>query len=651
MVGATLCMIGGIHTLDGRFVEPRAIVRMNEAARILIPSRRSHWLGDSIGLACTTAPAEGAACRTVARSSRNGRTRCVLVFDGRIDNRQALIEELSGQGVDAASDDAGLILAAYHAWGDACPSRLIGDFAFGLWDDGSRRLLCARDPLGVRPLYVLVRDELVGFATQLGQLLAICRQTPPLDMEYVADRLALGVDRPNSGRTPYHGLSRLEPGHRLVAENGRVWIERYWEWRAPGGRVYGNDEDYVDQFRDTFSEAVASRMSGSDPVWADLSGGLDSSSIVSVAARQSGRSRLSPITVVFGESTLSDEREWASAVQRSVEVERHDIDGDVHHPFSRLAEAVQHWEEPHGAAAFFGVHARYQRLMAGRGVPVLLSGIGAEAVVLSKHQEPMHLSDLLSRGRLGKLRRELDEWQRALRMPWSNLVLRYCLRPLMGRPLISYGWMPDMHDWIENRFADTWNLRDRGRYGNMPQAGRKAADQWHVERIGWITGFLLRGYLEKGCDIRYPFLHRPLVELALAMPWSLKAVPGEPKAILRRAMKGILPERVRCRTQNASTGHAAYNGLRKEWPVLEQIVASSMLVDLGVVDRERLRNALHLARLGHAPNLGGLLSTLTLDAWLQYAVQGRQLPGMAATPVDECRCGLNQEPQCDQTRP
>ena len=626
MMGATLRVIAGIRTLDGRPVARRDLVRMNEGARLVVSSCGSHWLGGSVGLACTTAPARIAVGPTVAPPSRDAHARCVLVFDGRIDNRKELIAALSGGGVDAGTDDAGLTLAAYRAWGIACPSRLIGDFAFGLWDEGARRLLCARDPLGVRPLYVLVREDLVGFATQLRQLRALCGKTPRLDMEYVAGRLALGVDRPNSGRTPYRGLARLEPGHRLVAESGRVRIERYWEWRAAGGRVYRREEDHVEEFHNTFSEAVASRTFGSDPVWTDLSGGLDSSSITSVASRLRSRPRLSPITVVFGESTFSDEREWAAEVQRVVELERRDIDGDVHHPFSRLAEAVQHWEEPHGAAVFFGVHERYARLMEGSGVPVLLSGIGAEAVVLSKHQEPVHLADLLRGGRLMQLWRELNRWQQALKMPLSSLALRYALGPLMGGAGISYGWTPGGHDWIEPAFARKWNLRDRARSGNMPRTGRGAADQWHVERIGWITGFLLRGYLEKACDIRYPFLHRPLVELALAMPWSLKAVPGEPKAILRRAMKGILPERVRCRTQNASTGHAAYNGLRKEWPVLEQVVDSSVLVELGAVDRERLRTALHMARQGHAPDLGGLLSTLTLDAWLQHAFLGRQRP-------------------------
>ena len=552
------------------------------------------------------------------------------VLDGRIDNRRELIAALGRHRVGASVDDAELTLAAYGAWGDACASRLIGDFAFGLWDGAARRLLCVRDAVGVRPLYLLLREDLVGFATQVRQLLAICGQTPAIDMDYVADRLALGVDRPSSGRTPYRGLVRLEPGHRLIAERGRVRIERYWEWgdREAGGRR--KDQEYVEEFLSTFSDAVKSRMSGLDRVWADLSGGLDSSSIVSVAARQGGRSRVSSINVVFGESIVSDEREWAEAVERAVGVERQEIDGDGHHPFSRLATAVQHWEEPHAAAAFFGVHAQYRRLMAGSGVPVLLTGIGAEAVVLSKHQEPVHLADLLRRGRPGELWREMDGWQRALRMPLSNLVFRYCLRPLIGRPLLSYGWMPDVPDWIAEGFGDAWSLRDRARYGNMPRAAGGAADQWHIERIGWITGFLLRGYLEKACDIRYPFLHRPLVELALSMPWRLKAVPGEPKAVLRRAMKGILPELVRLRTENASTGHAAYNGLRKEWHVLEGIVDSSMLGDLGVIDRERMRNALQLARQGHAQNLGGLLSALTLDAWLQCAFSGQQRPWMDA---------------------
>ena len=619
-------LISGLCKLDGGPVDHRVVRRMNAAAQLLTRCRRSHRIEDSAGLAWVTAAAAAqSAAAPPASGERRGR---ILVLDGRLDNRKALGAALRGHGAGPGSGDVELTLAAYDAWGDDCASKLIGDFAFGLWDGARRRLLCARDPLGVRPLYLSLRDGVVCFATQLRQILAARTQTPPFDLEFVADRLALGVDRADAACTPYRGVSRLKPGHRLVAENGRARIERYWEWRARPAARGGNHQACVDRFRETFSDAVESRMRGAGVVWSDLSGGLDSSSIVGVAARRRNRSRLAAVSVVFDESTLSDEREWAAAVARAHGVERHCIDGDARHPFSRLREAVRYWEEPHAAAAFFGVHQQYRRLMAGHGVPILLTGIGAEAVVMSKCQAPVHLADLARRGRLAPLWREIDGWQRALKMPLGNVVSRYCLRPLASRPLISYDRLPETPDWVAPPFARRWNLRERARRGGMPSARRGVADQWHVEKVGRVTGFLLRGYLEKACDIRYPFLHRPLVELALATPWSLKAVPGEPKALLRRAMRGVLPEEVRRRTQNASTGHAAYTGLRREWPFLERLVASSMLVELGVVRRERLRNALHLARQGHAFDLGGLLSTLTLDAWLQHAVRKGDAAGL-----------------------
>ena len=614
--------IGGAFRLDGGLLERAILARIERSARLLLPFRRHSWFGGSIGFACASARVDE--CFLGAEQVSGGCRGCTVDFDGRLDNRRELIARLRRHGARAASRDVELMLAAYGAWGDDCPSKLVGDFAFGLWDHARHRLLCVRDPLGVRPLYVLVQRDLLCFASQIRQVVAALQRIPPFDLEFVADRLAHGVDRADADCTPYRGVFRLKPGHRLIAERGRVRIERYWEWRVRGERSDSDDREYVDRFREIFAEGVASRVRGPGRVWSDLSGGLDSSSVVSVAARRKGASRLRTVSVVFDESALSDERNWSLCVARAHAVEPHYIDGDAHHPMSRLREAVEYWEEPHAAAAFFSIHRQYGRLLiGGEGVPILLTGIGAEAVVMSKRQAPVHLADLLRRGRIGPLRRELDVWQHVLGIPLSNLMWRYCLRPLVSRPLVVYDGLPDTHDWIERSFARRWDLDARARDAAMPVTCRGVADQWHVEAIGRITGFLLRGYLEKRCDVRYPFLHRPLVELSLAAPWSLKAAPGEPKALLRRAMRGVLPERIRRRAQDTSMGHAVYTGLRKEWPALERVVASSMLVDLGIANRERLHDALHLARQGHASDLGGLLTTLTLDAWLQHAAHRR----------------------------
>ena len=609
--------IGGICRLDGEPVDRRALRRMQDAAQLLLSCRRSSWVDGTVGLVCAAASVDD--CSVGAELVNDARRRRAFVFDGRLDNRKELIADLRSHGATAESRDSELALAAYEAWADDSAAKLVGDYAFGLWDGVRHRLLCVRDPLGVRPLYVLRGTDFVGFATQLRQVRAAREETPAIDLEFIADRVAHGVDRADAERTPYCGVSRLKPGHRLVVEHGRVRTERYWQWIAREETSVPQDWEYVERFRGTLFEAVESRMRGAGRVWSDLSGGLDSSSVVSIAAERNCGSRLSTVSVVFKESTLSDEREWADTVARAHGVEQHYIDGDSHHPLSLLRDAVEYWEEPHAAAAFFAVHQEYSRLLGSTDVPTLLTGIGAEAVVMSKRQSPLHLADLLRAGRFVHLWRELDRWQRVRKTPLSNLVWRYCLRPLMTRPLVSYDWQQETHDWIERDFARRWDLKARARNAGMPSTCRSVAGQWHIEAVGRIAGFLLRGYLEKACDIRYPFLHRPLVELALSTPWSLKVVPGEPKPLLRRAMRGVLPERIRRRTQDASTGHAVYAGMRKEWPVLEQLVASSMLVELGVVNRERLQAALHLARQGHALNLGGLVSTLTLDAWLQYA--------------------------------
>ena len=610
--------IGGVYELNQAPVARSVAERMNGAAQVLVKCHRVAWFGESIGLIWASPRVDD--CRVGIGPENVRRRRCVIAFDGRVDNRKELVARLREHGAREDSSDVELTVAAYEAWGTDCGSMLVGDFAFAVWDGIRRRLLCVRDALGVRPLYVLVRNGRLCFASQLRQVLAALPEVPSFDFEFVADRLAHGVDRADAACTPYCGVSRLKPGHRLVAENGCVRIERYWAWCGQGERVDRDSLGYVEEFREKFTEAVETRMRGPGRVWSDLSGGLDSSSIVSVAARLTGPSRLPTVSVVFGESTWSDERSWSAAVARAHGVDEHYVDGDMCHPWSRLREAVDYWEEPHAAAAFFGVHRQYGRLLGGSGTPILLTGIGAEVVVMNKRQVPIHLADLLRWGRMESLARELDCWQRVLKIPMSNLVWRYCVKPLLSPPSISYDRMPQSHAWIERSFARRWDLSARARRAGMPKTQTNVANQWQVEMIGRITGFLLRGYLEKACDIRYPFLHRPLVELALKTPWSLKAVPGEPKALLRRAMVGLLPEEVRRRTQNASTDHAVYTGLRKEWPLLEGLVASSMLVDLGIINRERLKNALDLARQGHAFNLSGLLSTLSLDAWMQHAV-------------------------------
>src|SRR5262249_30326233 len=154
--------------------------------------------------------------------------------------------------------------------------------------------------------------------------------------------------------------------------------------------------------------------------------------------------------------------------------------------------------------------------------------------------------------------------------------------------------------------------------------------------LGRISAFLYRGYLEKLCEVRYPFLYRPLLEFVMAMPWEEKFRPGEMKSLLFRAMKGVLPEKVRNRTQNTSTGHAAYLGLRKECPRIEKMTRRTILSELGIVNPDKFHNALQLARNGYAADFHVLVSTLALEAWLQGRLHTKQMPEHISNPHTDC---------------
>jgi asparagine synthase (glutamine-hydrolysing) len=214
-----------------------------------------------------------------------------IVFDGRLDNREELIDALGLH--DHTAPDVRLALEACAAWGAAAPSRMLGDFAWVAWEAASRRLLAARDHLGIRPLHYAVVDRTVLCASDLAQVLAHPSVSRAPDLTTVADYLSLDVC--NGSATLFRDVRRVPPGHVLVVERDRVSLIEYWQPcpRAPI-RLRG-DQEYAAQCREVLTRAVACRLRGRRPVAALLSGGVDSSSIVTVATRLLSE-RAAPLT-------------------------------------------------------------------------------------------------------------------------------------------------------------------------------------------------------------------------------------------------------------------------------------------------------------------------------------------------------------------
>jgi asparagine synthetase B (glutamine-hydrolysing) len=180
-----------------------------------------------------------------------------------------------------------------------------------------------------------------------------------------------------------------------------------------------------------------------------------------------------------------------------------------------------------------------------------------------------------------------------------------------------------VNPWVNESFARRMNFRDRVRATRVERRLRDIAQQLQYERLSRSEQMVHRGFSEWSCEIRYPFLYRPLVELALAVPWEQKVTPREGKLLLRRSMEGRLPDVVLTRQGSAGPGPAMYKAFAKRWASIEPVVRSSLLVSMGFLDRTEFTRAAEMVRFGMSQKFGAFASCLAFEYWLR-AVTGEE---------------------------
>ena len=236
-----------------------------------------------------------------------------------MDDRDGLVRKLESRGraIDSTSD-AHLILHAYHAWGDDCVDHLLGDFAFAIWDQRSRRLFCARDHFGVKPFFYARTGEGLVFSNTLDCV----RQHPEvrrtLNQLAVGDFLLFGWNL-DPATTTFDDIKRLPAAHTLTWEAGVVRIRRYWTVPTDGRIRYRRSQEYVDHFTDVLRGAVGDRLR-IDNVGVWMSGGLDSTAIAATAhqvlAERGAPFEVRGHTIVYDTLIPDDERRFATSRRR-----------------------------------------------------------------------------------------------------------------------------------------------------------------------------------------------------------------------------------------------------------------------------------------------------------------------------------------------
>ncbi|HET6342530.1 MAG TPA: asparagine synthase (glutamine-hydrolyzing) [Gemmatimonadota bacterium] len=545
-----MCGIGGIaYTDPGRWARREDLERMSAALRHRGPDGDGRWEGPGAGLAVRRLAIIDPETGDQPLSNEDGTV--VLVCNGEIYNHVELRRELLARGHRFRSgSDAEVIVHLYEELGPSVVERLRGMFAFGLWDASRRRLLLARDRLGIKSLVFVVSPGALTFASETKALLAADMVDPSIDPRAVGQLLTLGfVQGP---RTFFEGVRRLSPGHWMTFEAGRIEDRRYWDVPLTplAERPQQSAAEWSEGLKDKLDDTVRLHLRSDVPVAAWLSGGIDSSAVAALACLRRD-DPLKAISLAF-EDPDSDE---VGKVRTLADFPGFDIDVTTVEcgspDLAWFPTAVWHAEEPTGKGL------EIPRLLLSRATgalaKVVLTGEGADEVLtgygwyrIEKALRPLALVPPALRRALAPLFSRARPWTAgALAAPEGTGLSRFAammrpgdadktqrlLTPAFARHALEGGTPLDpveLPDALE-RFHPLEQLQYLELKTRLPD---------------YINLILDRQTMAWSVEARVPFLDHELVEYCMQIPPSLKLRRLTEKYVLRRAMRGVVPDEI-----------------------------------------------------------------------------------------------------------
>lgn len=480
--------------------------------------------------------------------------RISVVLTGRLYNREEVVSELrAARRPQGNGSHCGTIAAAYDAWGADCLVRLDGDFAFVLYDAAHRRLLGARDAVGVKPLCWGERNGILYLASEPAQIIAAGVPNTPCALS-IASYIALERSMLDPGLSFHEHVRRLRPGHRLVKEAaGPAREERYWQIDPARINPETTEADMAARVRSLLEEAVRRRMPREAPYGCALSGGFDSSTVAALLRRELDRQGIHDRLETFSfelRDPDADEPELIEAVAREVRADHHRVYVDKDDAFTVLPQILRAGGQPQIDMGLLYLWRKKEET-ARQGVHVTMSGLGGDELFFGRYH---YLADLLRTGRLMEFAREMRSLfpvDRSTGKPTSlkRLAAAYIVSPLMPRParrlLRKVQGRSVVPPWIEPSFARGVDLAGRIEQG----PSRLYPDCYRQDCFEVFESILVNVTLPIhealgaafDVDTRFPLLDRRLIEYMFAVPRRHKIREGQTRILQRRAMDGILP--------------------------------------------------------------------------------------------------------------
>jgi asparagine synthase (glutamine-hydrolysing) len=561
--------------------------------------------------------------------------RYLIVHNGEIYNFLELADELRARGhAFHTASDTEVILEAYREWGPDCVTRFNGMWAFMLWDIVEETLFLSRDRFGVKPLYLAESNGRVAYASELKALLQLPWVSHEPDVSAVRDFLLDGsVDQ--SAQTFFRQIQRLPAAHSLLISRQSRRLARYWTppylSDDASSRPDPGDRERVDEIRALLIDSVALRLRSDVALGSCLSGGLDSSTIVSIAAGlRSGEFGAAPLTrrereaspqlVFFAEFRESgiDERPYVDAVVEATGIALRTTTPSSGSFINSLDEIVWHQDEPFGSTSIVAQH-HVMKLARESGVTVLLDGQGADETfggyagfVTSR------LSSAIRQGEIGKLVRLPGLGPRE-----SLRALRDVMRGTPQRPT-KLAFFKPLTDYVGDRVRRAERLEPDRTPLPGTLLGQILWDQVSTTSLPSLLRYEDRSSMTFSIEARVPYLDYRIVEAALALPDRLRVQDDLRKVALQRAAIGIAPAAVLARRDKVAFQTPQGRWLREAQPIFAPLLGESYAEADGYLlpgAVERTYAAFAAGRL----DSNSLWRILSLELWLRRVVHDQQL--------------------------
>lgn len=613
----------GIWNFDGTGETRPLLERFSHFLQGQGPDGEALYDGDFVGLLyrpfCTTAESRR---EKQPYSSQRG---FVVTWDGRLDNRRDLIARL-GLDLEAEPTDVAIVAAAFDRWETDCFNRIIGDWAVSVWRPKERELIFAVDYLAIRHIFYWLTRDRIWWSTDLNPLVLLSSDKFHLDDDYIIGYL---VNDPDAHLTPYQEIREVPPGHFVSIRDGKSCSYRYWSF-SPESRIrYQSDTDYEEHFLYLFRQSVNRRLRSDSPILAELSGGLDSSSIVCVADEILRKDpALNPRldTISYYDKMEPHGDDWIFF--QKIEAKRGRV--GFHIDTSKLGSCPAPLEYPEfaGLPGYLGVgnklEAERAECVRTGGHRAVLSGLGGDEFMGGIPAPQAQLADLIVRFKLVALAKETLAWSLVKRRPWIQLLWESVIE-LLPWPLVY--WLAKdtgIERWVNPHFAKRTQA-SRVLFGQEETFGVRLPTRRSSVRGLLLIANKLSKFASPAMaleETRYPFLDRNLIEFVLSIPATQLLRPGERRSLMRRALVGYVPEEIlarRTKGTGARTPRVVLETMRQE---ISGAFESAFSSKLGYIDSACLLETCEAAISGKRVSIVNLFKGISLELWLR-ALQAR----------------------------